>query len=102
MDIEQERYSKYSAYRTVELSYPYVLFREPIDEIAILIEGLPEGDLPVIIDIDGVYQEVAKIKKSLLTISDILKITPIYIGTKEQEYLVKDIQEVLECDIDWT
>ena len=102
MDIEQEEYSKYSAYRTVDIQYPYILFREPIDEISILIEGLPEGDLPVIVDIDGVYQQVASIRKSLITINDILRVTPIFIGSESGEYLIHSIEEVLECDINWT
>lgn len=102
MDFEQNEYSKYSAYKTVDIEYPYILFREPIDEISILIEGLPEGTLPVIVDIDGVYQEVARIRKSLIVIQDILRITPIIIGTETEEVLIKNIEEILERDINWT
>lgn len=102
MDFEAEEYSRFSHHKTSKVECPYVVIRNPIDAIPYLIEGLPEGDLPIIFDVDGVYHKVKMVKKSLLVLKDILTVRSFELGTENGEIHIDKMDDILESDIKWT
>ena len=59
----------------VSMPYPHIKVLEPSDAIALVLPALPEGDLPVLCEYNGVCRQIGSVLKSALIINQLSKIS---------------------------
>lgn len=89
--------------RKGKLTYPSLYLEKVSDDIVPIFEGLPKGELPLLVEYNGKLVEVIKIEKSPLTIKTLLTFTPaIMLTGPDTRVRFENVHEMLEADIDWT
>lgn len=102
MDLEAQEYDKYSNYRRVKVDTLSILVKNPSDNLIPLLEGVPDGTLPLLIETDGVKFKLRDISNSLVVLHDIVKITPFYLRKDGEETLIQCMTDLIEGEIKWT
>ena len=83
------------------VTYPYILVENATEALAIVMEALEEGDVPVCLNYKGNTHILDKrISKNPLNINKLLKVYPILFCLSETEkYKITNIQQVLDLPI---
>lgn len=89
-------------YETVKSEFPRICLPEPSDEIAFLIDILPEGDLPLVLPIKGEMFLVKSIRRHPDSLATILRVRPFDLQLSPTESItINTVEEVLEV-FPWT
>lgn len=86
----------------VERRYPYIQIAEKTDALAVVIDGLGSGSLPILIVEKNVEFEIARVPKTIKTFVILLKIFTCTIFINEKTKLeTKNINDIFYSDINW-
>ena len=87
-------------YEDTQKMYPYVLFKDYITELAMVLKDLPNGNLPLCIYMNGSEMFLNKyIPRELELLSKLADIQPYYIYVASGEsYLIKGAEDLINLD----
>lgn len=69
----------------ISMPYPHVELLEPSDSVALVLSGLPKGDLPVICSYKGKQRKIASVLKSAVVLSTLLRVSALNYNSSETE-----------------
>lgn len=89
--------------RTTPVIYPYLKILEPNNTTPLIVSVLETGDMPLIIELDGIRKVVARISMSALNIDKLLRTCGSLELTKsaDEVTLIKEVTDYLEV-FEWT
>ena len=87
-------------YENVEKRYPYILFKEYLPELALVLQSLPNGNIPVCLYYEESEKALDKaIPKSLELLSRLAEIQCYFIYiSKDKRHLIGDAKDLLAMD----
>lgn len=84
----------------VDRTYPYVLVKGEGDPLMITVESLEKGDLPLLIDYQGVTYNIGSIRKSALVLAQLLTVFKFTIVlSSTQSYDINTKEDILEVGV---
>jgi hypothetical protein len=85
-----------------KISFPSLCIEKPGDELVVILDGLPEGDLPVIIPFNGRLVRVKSIARTPLIVRRILALYEVtMLVDADNRYRVTTIEQLLDGDFNW-
>lgn len=76
------------AYEHISMPYPCVEVHDPSDALALVLMGMPKGDLSVICYINDALREIRKIRKSALSVNALRKVSRVTFHKSPTESIV--------------
>ena len=89
--------------RTTPVVYPYLKVLEPNNTTPLIVSVLEKGDMPLIIELDGIRKVVARISKSAFNIDKLLRTCgslELYVG-EGNSIMIREVTDYLEV-FKWT
>lgn len=86
-----------------KMSFPSLYVDGYGDEFAILFDGLPEGNLPVVLRVEDKLIEIGKVKKDLEIINRLVKFYETHwIVSDDERIPLTNIENLLDIKVDWS
>lgn len=91
------------AKQTTGTTYPYVVVVEPNNTTPLIVGLLKEGDVPLVVEVNGKSKVVARMSNSAYNISRLLRTAGMlkYVTSENDSALITDIEDYLEV-FKWT
>lgn len=84
-------------YDKIQMPYPCVEVHEPSDALALVILGLPVGDLSVICFVNDAMREIRKVQKSALVLNVLRKVSRVtYHKSATEHFEIKSGKDSVE------
>lgn len=81
----------------IDMPYPHVKLLDPSDAIALVLPSLPEGDLPVLCEVNGSVRQLRSVRKSAKILAILIKISRLtYVQSKGIESELMNNTDILE------
>lgn len=81
----------------ISMPYPHVKALELSEALALVVQTLPTGDLPVLCEYKGTTRQVASIRRSAITLSILAKVTDlVYYLDDNSSRELKDVTDIME------
>lgn len=81
----------------ISMPYPHLMMIEPNDAVALVLQSLPAGDLPVLCTYKGSTRQLTKIRRSAIPIYHLSKIVKLkYVASADKSVPLKSSVDILE------
>lgn len=81
----------------ISMPYPHLMMIEPSDAVALVLQSLPTGDLPVLCTYKGSTRQLTKIKRSAIPIFHLSKVVKLkYVASADKSVPLKSSEDILE------
>lgn len=94
------RVTKHQSNPTVKLTYPYILVDNAGDALAIVMQSLEPGEIPILIIHEGTLYNVGSVRKSCLELAKLLQVYKFSIHlSKDEVYKINTTQDIMESGV---
>lgn len=87
-------------YQSEKIKYPYIYIEYVCDPLALIIDAMEKGDVPLVVEQDGVTLSLGNYSSSPLELKKLLGVSPIRIYTEKDVYhRIVNVNELLELGV---
>lgn len=81
----------------ISMPYPHIMLHNPTDALAVVLESIDNGDLPILCEYKGSCRQLAAVRKSALVINTLSKVCNLsYVKAPSESVPIQSVYDILE------